>query len=196
MRSRSEPSRTSVQTLRKGKQAMVRPLRGRLNARALADGKASITTPPTRKRQKKADSRVAELERKIDALTATLHAQKSGGPGDNRPYSTPPQLQGDQRSYRGGTESHEWGLPNRLSEPSMDYVSSGAPNRSPNNKRRRIEEENSHTVSCFQRIGLWLSLRLLELIGSSRPYRKIWMICTKIWLKTQIRTPTTPTVER
>lgn len=40
----------------------------------------SITTPPTRKRQKKADSRVAELERKIDALTATLHAQKSGAP--------------------------------------------------------------------------------------------------------------------
>ena len=171
----------------------------------LADGKTSITTPPTRKRQKKADSRVAELERKIDALTATLHAQKSGGSGDNRPYSAqvspayesaPPRLQGDQRSYRGGTESHEWGLPNRLSEPSMNYVSSGVPNRSPNNKRRRIEEGNSNTVSCSQRIGLWLSLHLLELISSSRPYRKIWRICTKIWPKTQIRTPTIPTGER
>ena len=154
----------------------------------LADGKTSITTPPTRKRQKKADSRVAELERKIDALTATLHAQKSGGSGDNRPHpaqvspayeSTPPQLQGDQRSYKRETESHEWGLPNRLSEPSMSYVSSETPNRS-SNKRRRIEEENRNTVSCSQRIGLWLSLRLLELIGSSRPYQKIWTICTKI----------------
>jgi hypothetical protein len=34
-------------------------------------------TPPTRKRQKKADSRVAELERKIDALTATLAAREA-----------------------------------------------------------------------------------------------------------------------
>lgn len=33
---------------------------------------------PSRKRQKKTDSRVAELEKKIDALTATLHAAKSG----------------------------------------------------------------------------------------------------------------------
>lgn len=32
---------------------------------------------PSRKRQKKTDSRVAELEKKIDALTATLHASKS-----------------------------------------------------------------------------------------------------------------------
>jgi hypothetical protein len=35
-------------------------------------------TVPSRKRQKKTDSRVAELEKKIDALTATLHATKSG----------------------------------------------------------------------------------------------------------------------
>ena len=37
-----------------------------------------MITPPSRKRQKKTDSRVAELERKIDALTATLHATKEG----------------------------------------------------------------------------------------------------------------------
>jgi Fungal Zn(2)-Cys(6) binuclear cluster domain len=36
-----------------------------------------VVTQPSRKRQKKTDSRVAELEKKIDALTATL-AQKSG----------------------------------------------------------------------------------------------------------------------
>ncbi|KAJ5484613.1 hypothetical protein N7453_012081 [Penicillium expansum] len=38
-----------------------------------------IVTAPTRKRQKKTDSRVAELERKIDALTATLQASNSTG---------------------------------------------------------------------------------------------------------------------
>nr|KAK5451168.1 hypothetical protein LTR18_001185 [Exophiala xenobiotica] len=40
-----------------------------------------IVTAPSRKRQKKTDSRVAELERKIDALTATLAAQ-GGADGD------------------------------------------------------------------------------------------------------------------
>lgn len=36
-----------------------------------------MVTAPSRKRQKKTDSRVAELERKIDALTASLHATKA-----------------------------------------------------------------------------------------------------------------------
>lgn len=35
-----------------------------------------VITAPSRKRQKKTDSRVAELEKKIDALTASLNAQK------------------------------------------------------------------------------------------------------------------------
>lgn len=35
-----------------------------------------VVTPPTRKRQKKTDSRVSELEKKIDALTASLQASK------------------------------------------------------------------------------------------------------------------------
>ncbi|KAK2781655.1 hypothetical protein FQN53_000446 [Emmonsiellopsis sp. PD_33] len=50
-----------------------------------------VVTQPTRKRQKKADSRVAELEKKIDALTASLHASRAarnhtasiGGLGNN-----------------------------------------------------------------------------------------------------------------
>jgi Fungal Zn(2)-Cys(6) binuclear cluster domain len=36
-----------------------------------------VVTVPSRKRQKKTDSRVAELEKKIDALTASLQATKS-----------------------------------------------------------------------------------------------------------------------
>jgi hypothetical protein len=36
-----------------------------------------VVTQPSRKRQKKTDSRVAELEKKIDALTAVLHAARS-----------------------------------------------------------------------------------------------------------------------
>jgi hypothetical protein len=41
-------------------------------------GRKCIVTAPTRKRQKKTDSRVAELEKKIDALTASLQARGSG----------------------------------------------------------------------------------------------------------------------
>lgn len=40
-----------------------------------------VVTAPTRKRQKKTDSRVAELERKIDALTATLQQSHSSAFG-------------------------------------------------------------------------------------------------------------------
>ncbi|RDA85776.1 hypothetical protein CP532_6305 [Ophiocordyceps camponoti-leonardi (nom. inval.)] len=38
-------------------------------------GRRCVVTAPTRKRQKKTDSRVSELERKIDALTASLQAR-------------------------------------------------------------------------------------------------------------------------
>lgn len=40
-----------------------------------------VVTVPSRKRQKKTDGRVAELEKKIDALTATLQASKSSSLG-------------------------------------------------------------------------------------------------------------------
>ncbi|KAJ5698099.1 hypothetical protein N7462_000104 [Penicillium macrosclerotiorum] len=56
-----------------------------------------IVTAPTRKRQKKTDSRVTELERKIDALTATLQASHRGNLGVDQPpqqASNPPHLPG------------------------------------------------------------------------------------------------------
>ncbi|ERT02155.1 hypothetical protein HMPREF1624_00453 [Sporothrix schenckii ATCC 58251] len=44
-------------------------------------GRQCIVTQPTRRRQKKTDSRVAELEKKIDALTASLQMTRQTGPG-------------------------------------------------------------------------------------------------------------------
>ncbi|KAK4447551.1 putative fungal-specific transcription protein [Podospora aff. communis PSN243] len=49
-------------------------------------GRACVVTQPTRKRQKKTDNRVAELEKKIDALTASLQATRGGAP---HPMSSP-----------------------------------------------------------------------------------------------------------
>lgn len=45
-------------------------------------GRQCVITAPSRKRQKKTDSRVAELEKKIDALTASLHAQQGATASD------------------------------------------------------------------------------------------------------------------
>lgn len=68
-------------------------------------GRQCIVTAPSRKRQKKTDSRVAELEKKIDALTATL-ASRGGADSDpavdpaiavgHPPHDTRPQGYGGQ----------------------------------------------------------------------------------------------------
>ena len=52
------------------------PIKGTCRRCAKA-GRQCVVTAPSRKRQKKTDSRVAELEKKIDALTASLHATKA-----------------------------------------------------------------------------------------------------------------------
>jgi hypothetical protein len=117
-------------------------------------GRACITTPPTRKRQKKADSRVAELERKIDALTQTLHAQKAATP-ETRHHGGIPQHEGNtgamampEGSFRMGSISHDWG-----NVPAVGYAA--APpgygqaqqfQRGPEAKRRKLDG-NSHAVS-------------------------------------------------
>ncbi|KAJ5392528.1 hypothetical protein N7509_008018 [Penicillium cosmopolitanum] len=65
-----------------------------------------ITTAPTRKRQKKTDSRVTELERKIDALTATLQASHSKpfmGPSPQ----TQPSLHDSSSSVAGTKRTHD-----------------------------------------------------------------------------------------
>ncbi|KAH7163277.1 hypothetical protein B0J13DRAFT_431286 [Dactylonectria estremocensis] len=58
-------------------------------------GRNCVVTVPTRKRQKKTDSRVAELEKKIDALTASLQTRVAGGhaPSGSAPisYRPPPE---------------------------------------------------------------------------------------------------------
>ena len=62
-------------------------------------GRQCIITQPSRKRQKKADNRVAELEKKLDALTAALHQQQ----GAASQYGTPPQA--DMMQGRGSAVS-------------------------------------------------------------------------------------------
>lgn len=97
-------------------------------------GRNCVVTQPTRKRQKKTDSRVAELEKKIDALTASLHASRgTSGPAAHpspeerqdaftpgppqqppsarpqpQPQPQPPMPSQPQHPYPRGGESRSW----------------------------------------------------------------------------------------
>ncbi|KAF1944957.1 hypothetical protein EJ02DRAFT_339766 [Clathrospora elynae] len=105
-----------------------------------------VTTPPTRKRQKKADSRVAELERKIDALTATLHAQKTGAP-ETKHHSLPqfegntPAIAMPEGAFRMGTLNHEWSNPvtGRYTDIPPGYGPAQSIHQGPEAKRRKLD---------------------------------------------------------
>ncbi|KAL9121295.1 MAG: hypothetical protein Q9187_002150 [Circinaria calcarea] len=64
-------------------------------------GRQCVITAPSRKRQKKTDTRVAELEKKIDALTASLHATKNEVPSEDDSYEED-EARDVPTSYRGG----------------------------------------------------------------------------------------------
>ncbi|KAF3483938.1 uncharacterized protein GIQ15_03262 [Arthroderma uncinatum] len=68
-----------------------------------------IITVPTRKRQKKGDSRVAELEKKIDALTASLQASRA------KSYPTDSNEPGAHNAERTWPGSNRWGSQRRVS---------------------------------------------------------------------------------
>ncbi|KAF2010676.1 hypothetical protein BU24DRAFT_427787 [Aaosphaeria arxii CBS 175.79] len=118
-----------------------------------------ITTPPTRKRQKKADSRVAELERKIDALTATLHAQKTGvpdGPPSISYIGNLPQpedhsstFETREAQYRFGSINHDWssGAVGQYPDPPPGYGPAQTAQRGPEPKRRKLDDDrNNHAT--------------------------------------------------
>ncbi|KAI0176481.1 hypothetical protein GGR52DRAFT_541200 [Hypoxylon sp. FL1284] len=69
-----------------------------------------VVTQPTRKRQKKTDNRVAELEKKIDALTASLQASRGTPAQGISATSAPPS--GDQTyDYSHASAARDWGAP-------------------------------------------------------------------------------------
>ncbi|KAL6911117.1 hypothetical protein GGI43DRAFT_379049 [Trichoderma evansii] len=83
------------------------PIEGEPCKRCRKAGRVCVVTAPTRKRQKKTDSRVSELEKKIDALTASLHA-RAGAPGMPAVGQQQHQHQ-HQPEAAGGGYSSSWG---------------------------------------------------------------------------------------
>lgn len=96
-------------------------------------GRQCIITQPSRKRQKKADSRVAELEKKLDALTAALHQQQ-------QQYGSPPQVHGapqvDMMRGRSSTDQMSGQYPPPNASAARPASADGA---MPAQKRRRLE---------------------------------------------------------
>ncbi|KAE8375551.1 hypothetical protein BDV26DRAFT_283376 [Aspergillus bertholletiae] len=72
-------------------------------------GRSCVVTVPTRRRQKKTDSRVAELERKIDALTASLQASQGSGPALQATYPDPRRDEHAGRRWLGPTHGTSTG---------------------------------------------------------------------------------------
>ncbi|KAK8125723.1 uncharacterized protein PG998_001482 [Apiospora kogelbergensis] len=81
-------------------------------------GRNCVVTQPTRKRQKKTDSRVAELEKKIDALTASLQATRGGPGGSGGPIHQPsPEEQNGYISAQYQAAPRQWGPPPAQNPP-------------------------------------------------------------------------------
>lgn len=112
-----------------------------------------IVTQPSRRRQKKADTRVAELERKIDALTAVIAQQNTSPSHTSYPHQSAPEpypLHGDQgetpQSSIATAPAHHDTRPSMSNStpqsyhPHLNYPSvKSEPISQPSNKRRRIE---------------------------------------------------------
>ena len=116
----------------------------------------SITTPPTRKRQKKSDSRVTELEKKIDALTSMLHNRDQlqgqlGNSGQPGPGYQPTGFQNEQGTWRPGGVNHEWSSSPlvRAPEPARAYTAPQHSNdyNGMSTKRRRMDDSAHPSVS-------------------------------------------------
>ena len=84
-----------------------------------------VITAPSRKRQKKTDSRVAELERKIDALTASLQATKEGNLSAS-----------EDDGYMDEDTSHMESLDGRSNQATSPYTTTSAGA----SRKRRVSE--------------------------------------------------------
>ena len=99
-------------------------------------GRQCVITAPSRKRQKKADSRVAELEKKLDHLTAVLQQQQQqGGPIQyGAQYGQAPTADMQGRAYAQAAQQLQ-----QYNQPTEQAHDSSV--MQPPAKRRRTEEE-------------------------------------------------------
>lgn len=99
-----------------------------------------MITAPSRKRQKKTDSRVAELEKRIDALTATLHTKdrESAPGGDAERY-------GEEDAMQYEMTSHQHGMRPGVLHQNQPYATAGAPpNQHTTGDKHHLEKKSNN----------------------------------------------------
>jgi hypothetical protein len=108
------------------------PIKGTCRRCAKA-GRRCVVTVPSRKRQKKTDSRVAELEKKIDALTASLQATKNQGASGSEDDSSGDEAEDAMRPY-------DPGLPQEhpLKQETSPWSNGNASAHMRNDRKRRL----------------------------------------------------------
>ena len=111
-------------------------------------GRQCIVTAPSRKRQKKTDSRVAELEKKIDALTASLVA-RGGAPPPGPLENVDPAIahtatpaHRNSSMYTGG--SSQYGSSQRSQQ---------SPTQTTTSLKRKLPHEHDYFAGEMQRSG-------------------------------------------
>ena len=97
-------------------------------------GRKCVVSMPTRKRHKKTNSRVSELEKKIDALTASLHARAAApgaGSSSGRAAAAPSVSQQKQspEARSGLWANHETGRHSEPSSAQQSQASTSTSNR-------------------------------------------------------------------
>lgn len=108
-------------------------------------GRQCIVTQPSRRRQKKSDTRVAELERKIDALTAVIAQQNGAYP--SQPSADQYPQPGDHTATPQSLAHHDSRPPMSASTPVQHYQMPTdrfpvEPDSQRSNKRRRVESSS------------------------------------------------------
>ncbi|KAK3725860.1 hypothetical protein LTR37_000008 [Vermiconidia calcicola] len=102
-------------------------------------GRQCVITQPSRKRQKKADGRVAELEKKLDALTAALQQQQHPGTGQYETPQTRGIAQAEMMAGRSsvGSMSGQYPPPPPPMQPGPSLVRPASPGDSMQPNKRR-----------------------------------------------------------
>lgn len=108
-------------------------------------GRQCVVTAPSRKRQKKTDSRVAELEKKIDALTATLVA-RGGNAGPDGVENLDPAIAQAGRQQQQSRNLFDGGSPYATTRSSVH-----SPSQTSGGLKRKMPDDYDYFSSELHR---------------------------------------------
>ena len=123
--------------------------------RCLKANRRCVVTPPSRKRQRKSENKVVELEKKIDALTATLLSKQQPGAGSSHsasPRSDSPSIASPREKFDDRSEHSDYHAKKRAKLPNSargDGFSQGTEEILQHKSRKLDVWHSSEQVWCF-----------------------------------------------